>query len=61
MTSTGMPLLANDPHLAPSVPSVWYQVGLHCMNVGAQCPYDVAGYSFPGMPGVVIGHNANVA
>ncbi|HXR69557.1 MAG TPA: penicillin acylase family protein [Actinocrinis sp.] len=61
LTSTGMPLLANDPHLAPSVPSVWYQVGLHCVNLGTQCPYDVAGYSFPGMPGVVIGHNANVA
>lgn len=61
LTSTGMPLLANDPHLAPSVPSIWYQVGLHCVNLGAQCPYDVAGYSFPGMPGVVIGHNADVA
>jgi len=61
LTSTGKPLLANDPHLAPSVPSIWYQVGLHCVTVGSQCQYDVSGYSFPGMPGVVIGHNANVA
>jgi penicillin amidase len=61
LTNTGKPLLANDPHLAPSLPSIWYQVGLHCVTVGAQCQYDVSGYSFPGMPGVVIGHNANIA
>jgi penicillin amidase len=29
-TITGKPLLANDPHLSPSLPSVWYQMGLHC-------------------------------
>jgi penicillin amidase len=61
LTATGKPLLANDPHLAPSLPSVWYQVGLHCVTTSAQCQYDVAGYSFPGMPGVVIGHNTNIA
>ncbi len=61
LTSTGKPLLANDPHLSPSLPSVWYQVGLHCTAIGPQCQYDVSGYSFPGMPGVVIGHNANIA
>ena len=61
LTATGKPLLANDPHLAPSLPSVWYQVGLHCVATGPQCRYDVAGYSFPGMPGVIIGHNANIS
>lgn len=60
-TKSGKPLLANDPHLGPSMPSVWYQVGLHCTNVSAHCPFDVAGYSFSGLPGVVIGHNARVA
>ena len=60
-TSTGKPLLANDPHLAPSMPGIWYQVGLHCRVVDKQCPYDVAGFSFSGLPGVVIGHNAEVA
>ncbi len=29
-TITGMPLLANDPHLGPTMPSLWYQSGLHC-------------------------------
>jgi penicillin amidase len=61
LTATGKPLLANDPHLSPSLPSIWYQIGLHCTSIGPQCQYDVSGDSFPGMPGVVIGHNANIA
>jgi penicillin amidase len=60
-TATGKPILANDPHLAPQLPSVWYQVGLHCRSVGPACPFDVAGFGFSGMPGVVIGHNADIA
>ena len=60
-TTTGMPLLANDPHLAPSLPGIWYQMGLHCNEVSAQCPFDVSGFTFSGMPGVVIGHNQNIA
>ena len=60
-TTTGRPLLANDPHLAPSVPGIWYQMGLHCQVVGSACPFDVAGFTFSGFPGVVIGHNARVA
>jgi penicillin amidase len=61
LTETGKPILANDPHLGATMPSVWYQVGLRCANVTPQCPFDVAGYSFSGMPGVIIGHNARVA
>ncbi|MET8448737.1 penicillin acylase family protein [Streptomyces sp. NPDC005209] len=60
-TITGKPLLANDPHLSASLPSVWYQMGLHCRTVSAKCQYDVTGYTFAGMPGVIIGHNANIA
>lgn len=60
-TPTGAPILANDPHLGISMPSIWYQVGLHCRVVSADCPFDVAGFSFAGMPGVVIGHNADIA
>ncbi|MFD7341388.1 penicillin acylase family protein [Streptomyces violascens] len=60
-TTTGMPLLANDPHLAPMMPSLWYQMGLHCRTVSSKCTYDVAGYTFSGMPGVVIGHNQDVS
>ncbi|KUN78489.1 penicillin acylase family protein [Streptomyces griseoruber] len=60
-TITGEPLLANDPHLSASLPSVWYQMGLHCRTVSSTCQYDVSGYTFAGMPGVIIGHNQDIA
>ncbi len=60
-TSTGKPLLANDPHLGVSIPSIWYQVGLHCRSVSSSCPFEMAGYSFSGLPGIVIGHNQSIA
>jgi penicillin amidase len=61
LTSSGAPILANDPHLGASMPSVWYQMGLHCTTVSRACPFDVTGFTFAGLPGVVIGHNADVA
>lgn len=61
LTETGMPLLANDPHLGAALPSVWHQIGLRCSTVSAECPFDVSGFSFSGVPGVIIGHNANIA
>ncbi|MGP6169709.1 penicillin acylase family protein [Microbacterium sp. A204] len=61
LTESGMPLLANDPHLGAALPSVWYQVQLRCSTVSAECPFDVGGFSFSGLPGVVIGHNGTVA
>ncbi len=60
-TASGLPLLANDPHLSLGAPSIWAQVGLHCNVVGPECPFDVAGFSFAGYPGVIIGHNADLA
>ncbi len=54
-TTTGSPILANDPHLEAQMPSIWYEMHL----VGG--PYNVAGSTFPGTPGVVIGHNADIA
>jgi penicillin amidase len=60
-TTTGKPLLANDMHLAIQMPSIWYEVGLHCQKVDASCPYNVTGYVFPGIPGVVVGHNDRIA
>lgn len=61
LTDTGMPLLANDPHLGASLPSVWHQVQLKCARIARDCPFDVAGFGFSGMPGVIIGHNADIA
>ncbi|WP_442946340.1 penicillin acylase family protein [Oerskovia sp. USHLN155] len=60
-TTSGKPLLANDPHLSLQAPGVWAQVGLHCNEVSAACGFDVSGFSFAGFPGVIIGHNADVA
>ncbi|WP_374954459.1 penicillin acylase family protein [Microbacterium sp. MYb62] len=61
LTESGMPLLANDPHLGASLPSVWYQVQLKCSEVTEACPFDVGGFSFSGLPGIVIGHNQKIA
>ncbi|HYO44906.1 MAG TPA: penicillin acylase family protein [Candidatus Limnocylindrales bacterium] len=61
LTASGGALLANDPHLGFNMPSVWYVNGLHCRPVSDACPFDVAGVVFPGMPGVVAGHNGRIA
>ncbi len=60
-STTGAPILANDPHLSIQMPSIWYEVGLHCYPVSDACPYNVVGYSFAGAPGVIIGHNDHIA
>ncbi len=60
-TTTGQPILANDPHLGIQMPSIWYQISLHCQPVNAECPFSVGGFSFAGVPGVIIGHNERVA
>jgi len=60
-STTGKPILANDPHLGVSVPGVWYQMGLHCTTVTTDCPFDVSGFTFSGFPGVVVGQNQQIA
>ena len=54
-TQSGKPLLANDPHLSHSVPSIWYMIHLEAPDL------DVSGVSLPGLPLVVIGHNQRIA
>ncbi|WP_228069571.1 penicillin acylase family protein [Actinomyces bowdenii] len=60
-TASGSPIIGNDPHLQISYPSVWSQVGLHCTALDEDCTFDVEGFSFAGMPGVVIGRNPQLA
>lgn len=60
-SETGAPLLANDPHLGVGMPGIWVQMGLHCRTVSEACPLDVTGFTFSGVPGVIIGHNADIA
>ena len=54
-TATHLPLLANDPHLGISMPAIWYEVALRGGGL------DAIGFSFPGDPGIVIGHNQRIA
>lgn len=60
-TATNQPLLANDTHLTISMPSIWYQIGLHCQPVSAECPINVRGFALTPSPGVVVGHNGQIA
>jgi penicillin amidase len=60
-SATGQPLLANDPHLGISQPGIWMQMGLHCREVSPDCTLDTSGFTFSGVPGVIIGHNADIA
>jgi penicillin amidase len=60
-SATKTALLANDPHLGIGMPSVWFMNGLRCRTISAACPFHVAGVSFPGVPGVVLGHNEDIA
>ncbi len=55
MTTTGLPILCNDPHLGQAAPSIWYECHLSAGDI------DVVGASFPGAPGIVIGHNRHIA
>jgi penicillin amidase len=61
LSSTGMPLLANDPHLGIAMPSIWYQVDMHCKPKSDTCPYEFAGFSLAGAPTIVLGHNDRIA
>ena len=54
-SASGSALLAGDPHLTLGIPCLWYEVGLY----GG--PFSVVGASLPGTPGVVIGHNQEIA
>src|SRR6202142_1694816 len=54
-TASGLPILANDTHLEFSMPGIWYI--LHLTAPG----WNVAGFTFPGSPLVVIGHNDRIA
>jgi penicillin amidase len=54
-TASGSPILANDPHLAPTVPGPWYLAHLRTPE------WEVAGCSFVGGPAFPTGHNGRLA
>lgn len=54
-TASGYPILANDPHLNLTLPSIWYQIQLNAPGLNAY------GVSLPGAPGITIGFNKDIA
>ena len=61
LTESGQPMLANDPHLGIQMPSIWYEIGLHCLPQNEECPLNVVGMALPASPGVILGHNDHIA
>src|ERR1700761_5921644 len=53
--SGGGALLAGDPHLPQTLPSIWYEAAISAPGL------DVSGVTVPGVPGVLIGHNQHIA
>lgn len=60
-TASGKPILANDPHLAIQMPSIWYEIGIHCQPIGEDCPLNARGFTFPLSPSIITGHNDRIA
>ncbi|RZL50124.1 MAG: penicillin acylase family protein, partial [Pedobacter sp.] len=54
-TASGSPILANDPHLDLTLPSIWYQIQLNAPGLNSY------GVSLPGAPGIIIGFNKDIA
>ena len=54
-STSGKPILANDPHLELTLPAAWYEMHLSSDNL------DVTGMTLPGAPGILIGHNRAIA
>ena len=54
-STTGKPLLSNDMHLPHRVPGIWYEAHLHSGD------FNVEGFTLPGTPFVIVGHNQRIA
>lgn len=55
LTASGKPILCGDPHLMLTAPSPHFAIHLSCPDL------EVAGSAVPGIPGVIIGHNRDIA
>jgi penicillin G amidase len=63
-SATGHSLVASDPHLSLSAPSVFWPVSIDVTappGRDASQNLSIAGIAFPGIPAIILGHNANVA
>lgn len=56
-TESGLPIIAHDPHLGLTTPSIWYEVGIEVKG-----DYSVRGFTLPGIGGIIAsGHNGHVS
>lgn len=55
MSSSGKPIIANDPHLALTSPGKWFFVSIKSEEWHAE------GFTIPGLPAIIIGKNKNIA
>lgn len=60
-TASGKPLLSNDMHLVHRIPNIWYEAHLTIQSSNAAPSFDVAGFTIPGLPYVIVGHNQRIA
>jgi penicillin G amidase len=63
-TATGHAMVASDPHLSLPAPSIFWPVAMHVTGKGSADPakdFHVSGISFPGIPGIILGHSDRIA
>ncbi len=59
-SSTGHAIVASDPHLQLSAPAVFWPVSMEVKSSDPAKSWKVSGISFPGIPGIILGHNENI-
>lgn len=55
-STSGKPIIANDPHLAFSAPGKWFAA-----TVNSKEGWETSGVTLPGVPGIVIGKGENIS
>ena len=60
LTDDGVSKVCNDPHLSLAFPPNFHFASLDSVSNGTGT-LQIAGAAFPGIPGVILGHNASVA
>jgi penicillin G amidase len=60
-TTSGKPLLANDMHLEHHIPNTWYEAHLEVPGQNGEPEFNVVGFTLPGFPYVLVGHNQRIA
>jgi len=60
-SATGHALVANDPHLSLAAPAIFWPVAIEVSSEKPAEALKVSGMAFPGIPGIILGHNEHIA